>query len=157
MIVTRLFSISSPLRSTQRSIILLTCNVVNRRKFFSSIDKPDDEVRGSWQCSYHFREMFSTIRLFSEYYPNVSIAWLFATPEELIVSKCLCKLIDTVWLFFVADSPLCVYFNKYNYSIALYCCENLEYPFHHFLLPRTRFISSRNFLKATYHSFLRIS
>ena len=33
----------------------------------------------------------------------------------------------------------------------------LEYPFHHFLLLCTRFISRRNFLKATCHSFPQMS
>ena len=42
------------------------------------------------------------------------------------------------------------------HSIAIFR-DSLQYPFHHFLLPRTRFISRRNFLKATCHSFPRIS
>ena len=37
-------------------------------------------------------------------------------------------------------------------SIAIFR-ESLEYSFHHFLLPCTRFISRRTFLKPTCHSF----
>ena len=53
--------------------------------------------------------------------------------------------------------PLLALANTFrHYSIVIFP-ESLEYPFHHFLLPRTRFISRRKFLKATCHSFLRLS
>ena len=54
----------------------------------------------------------------------------------------------------------CAFFNVLisvlSNSIAIYR-ESWEYTSHHLLLPRTRFISKRNFLKATCNSFPRIS
>ena len=51
---------------------------------------------------------------------------------------------------------ICVLTTILTVSIAIFC-DSLEYPFHHFLLPRTRFISRRRLLKATCHSFPGIS
>ena len=91
--------------------------------------------------------------------------------QKLLKSSFAYKKPDTVWRFEYLTSssyPTVQYFLlKFRtvsylsistkmifgiFSIAIFR-DSLEYPFHHFLLPLTRFISRSNFLKATCYHF----
>ena len=91
--------------------------------------------------------------------------------QKFLKSSFAYKKPDTVWkfeyfdelqlpyssIFFTEISHSFLLINIYKmifgiFSIAIFR-DSLEYPFHHFLLPLTRFISRSNFLKATCYYF----